>query len=73
MDNRSEKEILDLVERARTKSEAFIVVGILPGDRIFYSADPRIGIADPHGALQRNVDWICESVANTRRRAQEQR
>ena len=67
-----EKAILTPVESARKQSDAFIVVGIMPGDRIFYAVDDRVTIPDLHGILQHNLDFICQSVAHFRaRRAKE--
>lgn len=66
MSQGKEQEVLGLVEKARKLSDAFIVVGILPGGRIFYSCDDRMTLPDLHGALQDNVDFICASVARTR-------
>ena len=71
-----EEAILTLVDSARKQADAFIVVGIMPGsgdaDRIFYSVDERVSIPDLHGILQRNLDFICQSVSHFRaRRAKE--
>jgi hypothetical protein len=68
MDKQKEEAILNLVASARQRSEAFIVVGILPGHRFFYSVDPNITIPDLHGVLQDNIDDICNSVARKRAR-----
>jgi len=66
MPSAKEQQILRLVETARKEADALIVVGIMPGDRIFYSCDDRVPMPDLHGTLRRNVDFICESVARTR-------
>jgi len=69
-----EQAILKLVEEARTKADAFIVIGIMPGDRFFYSCDDRVTLPDLHGILERNVDDVCGSVSRDRaRRAKERR
>lgn len=67
MDSPREKAILALVRSARKQSDAFIVVGILPGGRFFYDCDDRIPVPDLHGALVNNVDAICASVARVRK------
>lgn len=63
-----EQDVLKLVEQARLKSEAFIVVGFLPNHRFFYSCDPRIPIPDLHGVLQDHIDGVCDSVKDFRER-----
>ena len=68
MPSTKEQEILRLAEQARTKADAFIVVGIMPGGAIFQVSDPRITIPDLHGVLQDNVDFICECVSHARAR-----
>jgi|GEM_PF-5455436 len=66
MSQDKERTILGHVQQARRLSDAFIVVGILPGGRVFYDCDDRISLPDLHGVLLNNVDFICESVARTR-------
>jgi hypothetical protein len=68
-----EQAILKLVEEARKKSYAFIVLGILPGDRFFYSCDERITLPDLHGQLENIGDAVCESVSRTRARNAKER
>lgn len=68
-----EQAILKLIEDARKQSDAFIIVGILPGDRFFYSCDDRITLPDLHGELERSVDAICSSVSRTRARNAKER
>ena len=66
-----EQEVLRLVEQARLKSDAFIVVGLLPNHRFFYSCDPRITLPDLHGILVDHIDDVCDSVRRTREHAKE--
>jgi hypothetical protein len=73
VDSQRENTILNLVEQARLQSDALIVVGILPGGRIFHSCDPRLPLPDLHGALRDNLDFICESVAHHRARKTKER
>jgi hypothetical protein len=73
MDDATRKAVLALVEQARIKADALIVVGILPGGAIVHSCDSRITIPDLHGALQDNVDFICQCVAHNRARAAKER
>jgi hypothetical protein len=67
-----EQAILKLVEEARKKSNAFIVLGITP-NRFFYSCDERITLPDLHGQLENIGDAVCESVSRTRARNAKER
>lgn len=74
MSSSREQAVLSLLDSARKQSDALIVVAIAPQDRIFYSVDDRLTLPDLHETLERNLDFICESVARFRaRRAKERR
>jgi hypothetical protein len=68
-----EQAILKQAEDLRKRTDAFIVLGILPGGRFFYACDDRITLPDLHGELERNVDAVCESLSRSRARNAKER
>ena len=71
---RQDTAILHLVEIARQKSDAFIVLGIMPGGRFFFSCDDKIALPDLQRAIEENTEAIIASVSRSRgRKAKEAR
>lgn len=68
-----EQAVLKLAETIRIKADAFIVLGLLPGGRFFYSVDPDITLPDLHGELAASVKAVCGSVSRTRARIAKER
>lgn len=61
-----ERYVLNMIEKARRDTNAFIVIGVLPGDRFFYSVDDTVSVEDLQGILQRNLFEVCASVRRKR-------